>query len=51
MSGQSASLSLKEAKAMQDRVQASNSQAKGHGSSKSASMPESHRKNKKMPKE
>ena len=32
MSGQSAALSLKEAKAMQERVQASGSQAKGCGS-------------------
>jgi hypothetical protein len=51
MSGQSASLSLKESKAMQERVQASGSQAKGCGNSKKTSMPESHRKNKKMPKE
>jgi hypothetical protein len=32
MSGQSAALSLKEARAMQERVQASGSQAKGCGS-------------------
>jgi hypothetical protein len=32
MSGQSAALTLKEAKAMQERVQASGSQAKGCGS-------------------
>ena len=32
MSGQSANLTLKEAKAMQERVQASGSQAKGCGS-------------------
>ena len=51
MAGQSSQLTLKEAKAMQERVQASGSQAKGCGSSKKTSMPESHRKNKKMPKE
>ena len=33
MSGQSAALSLKEAKAMQERVQANGSQAKGCGGS------------------
>lgn len=46
MSGQSAHLSLKEAKAMQERVQASGSQAKSGNSKGSASM-ESMRK---MPK-
>lgn len=48
MAGQSAMLSLKEAKAMQERVQCSGSHAKTHGgkeSSSSSSMPkESHRK-------
>ena len=38
MAGQSASLSLKEAKAMQERVQASGSHAKGNGG-KSSSKP------------
>jgi hypothetical protein len=37
MSGQSANLTLKEAKAMQERVQASGSHAKTHGKSSSSS--------------
>jgi hypothetical protein len=39
MSGQSAALSLKEAKAMQERVQASGSQAKGCGGGHSKKTP------------
>jgi len=57
MSGQSAALTLKEACAMQERVQASGSHAKTHGGkgsgskSMSSSMPkESHRKNMKTEK-
>jgi hypothetical protein len=54
MAGQSAMLTLKEAKAMQERVQASGSHAKTHGSSKkhmTSSGDSSHRKNVKMKKE
>ena len=54
MSGQSAALTLKEACAMQERVQAAGSHAcnNGGGGKKSSSAPkEMHRKEKKMEKE
>jgi porphobilinogen deaminase len=46
MAGQSSQLSLKEAKAMQERIQASGSHAKTHGSSKTSSGDSVHKKEK-----
>ena len=46
MSGQSANLSLKESKAMQERVQASDSHAKTHGGGRANSGDATHRKTK-----